>query len=284
MPVLVDGVDLETLGLVLERYDGDLAVAAARPPSVAAPGGFGERVSGAPAALAPRTLTVRGTLRAATPAALDAARDALLARCGGVEQGPAAGAVTLALGVTTPTRQWTAYLDAATTIERGAGGAAGSGSGGGMALATTAAVVLSFVALDPRAVDVTATTRALSATAADCPVGSAPSAPLATLAGPFTQRALVLTDGAGVERGRATLTVPGAGLLTGETLEVDHAAQTVTHISTVGTGSVRTPRSAWLTGGDFFALDPAYVVGSVNPKVKLDAAGSGSLTYRRSWR
>jgi hypothetical protein len=71
-------------------------------------------VTGAPGSVGERTVTVRGTLLAATPAALGPAWRALVALCGGTAAvGATSGPVTLSLGDTTV--EWVGYLDPASS-------------------------------------------------------------------------------------------------------------------------------------------------------------------------
>lgn len=267
--VQVNGTDLATYRFVRSEAAGLLDPAVGRPPSVAAPGVFGERATGAAALVPPRRVTFDGTVIATSAATYDQAVRDLLAFCAGGADGTTSEAVTLAVapapGVAPAVRR-TAYLAAETTVRR-----AGDSNAG--------AVTLVFEALDPVAVDVSETSVSLSTTIARCALGSVRSNPVISLAGPFTSRVVTLKDGADVVRGTLTITAPASTVLTGHTVEIDTAASTVTWVH----GGVRDARAAWLVAGDFVWLRPQHVVGGVNPGLVLDA-GAGSVTYRKAYR
>ena len=246
----INGVPLRTFGFVLEAPEGDLAAGVGAPPMIAVPGARGVALTGAAGEGQARTLTLRGTLLARSAALLDDSVRALLAHCGGVAAGPTAGPVTITLP-SSPDRAWTGYLTTASSASRV----------GPAERTAAAALSLVFSVPDPVAFDVVPTVRPLDTLPVECAVGTAASTPRLTLPGPWTARTVTLRDAIGVERGRLVLTAPGAGVLAGESVEVDGAAWTVTHVSATG---VRTARPEWvttLTGGTFLALDPAHVLG-----------------------
>lgn len=278
--VSVNGVDLRTHGFRTLRVEGHLTPAATRAPTMAVGGPAGERASGAAATLAPRTVTVTGTLlvRGAAPGlplatARDAAVQALFAACAGVADiadlrptGAETRVLTLAIA-TVPNRVWYGALDAQSTASAtGVQGRSGA-----------AALALVFVCPDPRSFDAAPTEVALSAVAADVLVGTAVHGAVITLDGPFAARTLTYTDGFGVVRG--TLTVTGA-VGAGESVELDLEAETIVHVAV---GGARTPRAAWRTAGDWFRLAPADVNGATAPTLVLDA-GTGTASVRRAYR
>lgn len=273
MPLLINGTDLATtlaaLGVFIDStWDGDLDPAIGAPATRPVVGDFGERLTGAPGIAAARTLHVDAYLTAATPAALELAKDVLVSTCAGGGSGPSSAAVTIAL---VPSgggngRQYTGYLAAPTKITRLEP----------VGLATWAKVSLSFTCPDPRAYDTSVTTVALSTTNTHCAVGTAPSRPLITLDGPFS--AAIIDYKLGNLTPRGTITITGVAA-SGEHVEIDCALQSVVHID--GSGN-RTPRNTWLTAGNFFALDPADIVAGANPVIQI--GGTGTATYHKAWR
>lgn len=271
MSVLVDAldgrgfVDLATFGVILARRTGDLTPAVARAPSVAPPSGFGERVTGAAALLAPRTITIECTVGTDTPGQFNNAVRALGHHCAGYAGGPTGNPVRLSFGTQgiTPAVCYTAYLDATATFERN--DPQDSAQYGTMRLV--------FVALDPRALDAADTTIPLGTTAAAVPVGTARERPLVVLDGPFTTRLVTLTDAGGTTRGTVGLTAPSATVLSGHTVEIDCAAETITHVH----GGTRTLHPEWLSSGDFFALDLAHTALDGNGLVASHTEGEGDV-------
>lgn len=271
--VKVAGVDVATLGLLVQEWAGHLTPALVRPPTQPVPGG-GERATGAAGQLAPRVLTIAGSVPGIDAADAAATVAALLAHCAGAagSGGDGTGAASAPVAITLPTwpaRQWTGALDVATTATVDA-----------PALSGVVAVVLNFVCPDPYAYDLAPTVVALSAVAAAVPVGTARHGALIALPGPWTTRTLTYADGAGVVRGTLTVTAPAGAVLAGETVEIDLAAQTITHVSAA---AVRTPHAAWRTAGRWFRLLPAHLVAGVAPTLTLDA-GAGTATVTRAYR
>lgn len=290
MPLLVNGTDLATALLAVcdaadLTWTGDLDPAVAAPPTRASIG-FGERLTGAVGVVAARTLTVELLVQAASPAALEVANDLLVATCAGGATGVSSAAVALAL---VPDgggngRQWTGYLAAQTRVTRG------DPVGGAVWMRAT----LVFHLPDPRAVDTTPTVVSLvNNTLTPAPLGTVTVRPVVALAhGAFVPLGVVSLVvqpfGGGANLARLDVSATATQVAAGETVEVDCEAQSVVHVSATG---VRAPQNGWLTGGDFFALDPADAIGG-NPSCLGIATGgatgggggTATATYRRAWR
>jgi hypothetical protein len=275
----VDGVDLAALGLAIEGWDDDLTPAVDAPPTAPSGDGWGDRVTGAPGRAAARTLVVRGLLVAATPAALPAARDALVRQCAGGSTLPEPRPVALALAPargTPPDRQWTAYLTGASTLERVGG-----------SRAAAARVALTFVAPDPRSASVSPYSHVLTTTTLHVPVGDVESRPVLDLdGGAWTSIAVLYRQGdgsvpPGYPSDTLTINKPSVSAGTGRIVRIDAEAESVVEIE-VATGAV-TPRNDWLQGGDFFAIDPAHTVLGVTPGLSL-STGTGAVDVRLRWR
>lgn len=300
MHVYVSGLDLATLGVQVADVAGDLDASAPRPPGVALPFAPGERLSGAAPAVAPRVVTVTGTLTAPSPAALRDRWEALLAAlrvfAGGLASGPVALSVVprgaTAAGVATPAtalRPGAGAFPGAATLPGGTAGGVGAPGGelllapdrawtayadqpqavrlGSAAVATRATVTLRFVCPDPYAYDLVDTVVALGGADARVPaLGTAPAWPVLELDGPFTARTYHVGNNPGgvyVEHCRGTITAASAagGVPAGARVELDFRAQTVTYVTAAG---ARSAVAAWLshaaTSRPFAALDPARIL------------------------
>lgn len=275
--VEVNGVPLTEYGVTVTGVTGHHAVPIAPSPSVPIPRRYGARVTGARPALPPRRLTVAGLLEAASPAAFDAARDALLWQLSGRAGTTDGDAVTVAIAAApgaTIDRAFVAQLTGDTTIERFNGGA----------VSRFARVALTFECLDPRAFALFPTTvSGLSASVSALDLGTAESDPVYSLAGPLLGDVdLYYLDGTAATQGFLRVTVPGSPTVSaGHVLEVDMAAATVVHVH----GGVRTPHPEWVTLGDFFRFDPGDAGGiGPTPPGTLVINASGSVTYAKAWR
>lgn len=250
------------LGYVVERVEGWADVAALQPTAQDVPGRAGElALTGALGTMSPRTVTVYGTLLAASAAALVAARRDLIERAsrGLIELRTVDAPDVMHQGILT------GLVTAAYDRQFRAVGRKGE------------RVTLTFTCLDPRAYSTAPTVVALATTRAPCPLGSAPVAPLVRIFGAATNPVLTYRGISGVVRQSLGFTLT---LAAADFLEIDCEAKTVTKsVSGVVSNAIDT-----LSSGDFPTLDPGDgdYGASAWPTLEL-SAGAGEVAYRKAW-
>lgn len=127
-----------------------------------------------------------------------------------------------------------------------------------------------FLCVDPLFYAVAADSVAFGA-ATQIPLGSAPSLPVLTLTNPSGDIAVIYRSSAGLELARIEFSD-----VSGSELVIDCDNQVITIDDENGAGL--------LSGGDFFALDPLHgSEGGPYPTLEVSGATSGTATYRRAW-
>lgn len=265
--VWLNGVDAAALGFVLEEVDGGFDHPERTDPLLDLPQGAGALLSDLPGRLAPRQLTLTGTLAALTSTALETAKDSLKAVCG-------AGLVEI-------------RLVSRDVILRGRlAGLTVVHLGPQLRSANTAArVTLRFVCPDPFAWERTAQVVHFTTARVALPLGTAPSAgrdgwsAIITISGAATTPTLTESDAAGnVLR---TMIFSGWSPTASDAIEIDCGRGLVTRI----TSSVRSNGMADLTAGYAFPrLDPADgdFATSMFPGLAV-SSGSGRVRYYRAY-
>jgi hypothetical protein len=136
-----------------------------------------------------------------------------------------------------------------------------------------ALVTLVFLCPDPLSYATSLSTVSFGATPTSMPLGTAATSPRTFIAnataGTLTDFTLTQYDASG--NVLATMVLTGA-LLTGESLDIDHAGQEVTHIDA---SAVRTSARSWLTSGTYFVMHNGDQLG-VNQ-------GSGLAQYLKAY-
>jgi hypothetical protein len=250
----LDDYDTSLLGLVVETVTGLSDTPALTPRTRERYGWAGMMEVAAYPQLAPRTITVTGTVLAATPAALETAIDALKAKCV-----PATVRVRF---VSNATREWVVRLTELTMTPLP----------GPMFLAPARSITLKLLALDPYGYDLSSTVIGSIANAdSPCAVGTAISRPVLRCTGAATNPLWTYKNQAGTTVRTLQLTITVAG---GDWVEVDCAAMTIRKsVSSVITDALTT-----LTSGDFIALDPK----DGTPTLRV-SVGTGQATYKKAW-
>jgi phage-related protein len=251
--LLLNGVDSETLGLTLGEAPGWLDMPTRDVPTAQVAGRQGVKALGE-AKEGARRITLIGTARAATSAALrpkiDAIKLALLAN-----------PLTLVFGDNSA-RTVTAVLASFTTRSVPAGAFAQEGLG--------IEAVLS--ALDPYACDIAVQTIALGVNR--LPLGTGVIRPVVTISGVTVNPLVTLFNTAGVPIASLGITVTN---IAGDTLVIDMDKKTIKKNGVSILGSI--------SSGDFFTIDPADQVnfGGVGPYI-TSSSGAGNSVYNRTWR
>jgi len=149
----------------------------------------------------------------------------------------------------------------------------------------TLIVTLKLLAADGVSVDRYARIESLTSTGTVCPIGTGTTAPLVILHGAWTtgtSRTLTYLTATGASYGTLVLTAPAsASLASGDTLEVDMGAQTITRVTAAGARS-NGLREGWLASGDFFVLDPSDDLTNAPPLVAV-SSGSAEAVYLNTW-
>lgn len=253
----IDDTDVATLGLAIARpvrgpWDGiDLRQSAA--PVLGKLGRIA--LTDAPVAN-PRQIVAMGRQVASSTAALQVLEDAL-------KRLVYDGVVRVCVG-DRPTREWEAKARMRVTPI------------GGWQTRIAQDVELVFDCDDPTGQDTTDSVVSFSAGAAECPLGTAPSAPIIRIGGGVTDPEVTLKDHLGqVVATMAFTIVLGAG----EWLEIDCESQTI--IDQDGANQAATFDGS----GEFLVLNPYHAAGPDGPWPTLSTSG-GTLAvaeYRRRW-
>lgn len=263
----VNGVDVAALGFVLEEIDGGFDGLERTDPLLELPQGVGALLSDLPGRVAPRTVTLVGTLAAQTSTALETAKDSLKALCG-------AGLVEL-------------RLVSRDVILRGRlAGLQLVHTGPQLRSANVAArATLRFLCPEPFAWDRTAQLVGFGTARVALPLGTAPSvgrswwSAIITIAGAATTPTLTESDAAG--NALRTMIFSGWSPTAADAIEIDCGRGLVTRI----TSGVRTNGMADLTAGYAFPrLDPADgdYASSLFPGLAV-SSGTGIIRYYRAW-
>jgi hypothetical protein len=250
----IDDYDTSLLGLIVESVTGLSDTPALTPRTRERYGWAGLMEVAAFPQLAPRTITVTGTVLAATAAALETALDNLKAKF--------VPATVRARFVNNATREWVTRLTEFTVTPLP----------GPQFLQAARSVSLKLLALDPYGYDLSNTVIG-SITNADsaCAVGTAPSRPVLRCTGAATNPLWTYKNQGGTTIQTLQLTITVAG---GDWVEVDCAAKTIRKsVSSVITDALTT-----LSGGDFIALDPK----DGTPTLRV-SVGTGQATYKKAW-
>jgi phage-related protein len=257
--LLLNGVSAAAYGFTLAEATGWVDLPACQTPTTPIPGRQGVTVLG-PTQEQSRTLTLRGHVRGTTATQQRAFVDALkLALC----------AVPVSVILPDhPDRFYLAVRASATLTP----------ASRGSMVATTQPIDITLTVMDPYAYDVALTTVNVTGASAytAIPLGTAPVRPKFTMSGPNANplRFYLVSDT--VVTTFMTLRVGGT-LGSGDTLVVDHEAQT---IRKNGVNVL-----ALLQEGDFFQIDPAaHIVGGQPPRVVAEGAMPFTVTYRKAWR
>jgi hypothetical protein len=249
----VNDYDTALLGLVVETVTGYGDTPGLTRLTRGFYGRAGLAVTAPNPTLAPRVITVTGTLLASTVAAFNTALDALKALFASTAE------VRLSSDAT---RCWTVDL---TDLKL-------SPLPGPQLITPASGIALTLTALDPYGYDVNWTAVALGAVAQVAPLGTAPSAPLLRLSGAATNPVVTVRNAQGVAVGSIGLTLT---LAAGDFVELDCDAMT---IAKSVSGSV-TDALTTLASGDWPLLNPAD--GAVTVEVN---SGTGEALYRKAWR
>lgn len=266
--VYLNGVDFAALGFVLDDVAGAFDGVERTDALVELPQGAGSLLPSLPGRIAPRTLTLSGTLPAATATALETAKDAVKAACGD-------GLVEVRL--VTRDIVYRGRLQGLSAVH----------TAPQLRTANAAArVALRFLCPDPFGYDRSPQIVGFGSTPVAMPLGTAPSvgrgneSAIITIAGAASTPTLTEYDAAGNALG--TMVFSGWSPTASDAIEVDLGRGLVTRI----TSGVRTNGMADLTAGYRFPqLDPAegdYAAGAF-PQLAV-SSGSGSIRYYRSWR
>ena len=251
--------DTSRLGLVVRRADGRHSGVSIRDRITQLPKRAGDVALARESEAAPRRLTVLGTIKKSSIAAVNSARDELKARL-------YHGTIEVRFD-DEPTRM---YLARAEDSE----------------LRTTdpdfvnpaSEVTLSLYVPVPLAFDKLSRVVAFSATKGDCPIGTAPSLPVLQVAGAVTNPTITYRDFRGASIKTLGLTVT---LLATEYLEIDCETSKIYRY----TAGVKANADSLMSSGDFFALDSqdADTPNSVWPTLEISPTAACKAIYRRAW-
>lgn len=256
--LFLDGVDLGALGFVQSRSSDLWNGFALADQLVELPGVMGGLLTSADARVPVRESTIEFTLLAGSVAARLAAEDQLNA---------------FLFGRTIEVRR----VDLTTRVRYGRVQSLAIEPSAPRYLARDSAGQLKLLFPDPLAYTLgdLAAPIAFGSASVPIPTGSAPCAPRLiltnTTGGTVSSRVVSALNAAGDVV--ASMTLTGA-LLAGESLDVDHAEQLITHVTAAG---VRTSARSWFTAGSWLVLrpsdgDPLY---GVYPRLKLSTAETG---------
>lgn len=146
-------------------------------------------------------------------------------------------------------------------------------------------VTVPLISYDASMYDAEPQTIVLSTTPAQIALGTLPSTGVVQWSGSWSAgvaRTLTYRSHNGISYGTLVFTPPaGASLTSAEYLEIDLSRQYVTKVSSTG---VRSNAFDWLSGGAWFAPDPADSVRSLTRWPTLDiSAGVAIYLYRKVW-
>lgn len=265
--VYVNGVDLATLGFALESPEGVFDASERTDALLTLPQGAGALVPNVPGQVAPREITLTGTLGALTSAAIETAKDSLKLLC-------SAGTVEIRL----VTRD---------VIFRGRlSGISIAHNGPPLRPALlTARCAIRFLCADPLAWDRTPQLVGFGSTRVALPLGTGPSAgrslwsAVITIMGAATTPILTESDAAG--NTLRSMSFTGWSPTASDAIEIDCGRRLVTRI----TAGVRSNGMADLAAGYAFpVLDPA----DGNPSTSMFpglavSSGTGLVRYYRAW-
>lgn len=254
----LDDYDTALLGVIVEKVSGVSDTPAVTPRTRERYGRAGVIEVAAFPQVAARTITVSGSIGAASVAALETALDTFKAKL--------VPTTVRARFVNNATREWTVRpLELAVTPFPGP-----------QFLHVYRAFTLRLLALDPYGYDLSDTVvGSIGNTDTAVAVGTAPSRPVLRCTGPATNPLWTYKNQAGTTIQTLQLTITVAG---GDWVEVDCANCTIRK----SVSSVITDAIATLTGGDFIALDPRDKT-TTSPTLRV-SVGTGQATYRKAWR
>ena len=251
----VDGVDLTTLGLYVQRVDGWVDRATTVLPTTAVPDALSHLVVGR-YQVQPRALRIEAVLKASSVTVLRTNLDTLRYRLR-----PGARVVRV---IDQNDREATGYVSGFAEVFDPAPFAQ-----------RLKRLSIGVDCPDPRRFTITPNAVAFTSSATLMPQGTAPVRPSITIAGAATNPILRYRNNAGTLLKEMTFTISLAG---GESLVIDMATFTI--IKNPGGSN----QMATLTAGDFFAFDPndGDYTTSAWPKLEV-TSGSGTANYRRAW-